>query len=243
MTNPRAALLSAAEMDQLVRRMDLLPQLLRRQEEEAIVALVPLPQEWLHEQRSQILGEQSLESWLDARGWLESDLDLHLRRPEALQRFAKQRFGPGLEERFLASKGGRDEVIYSLLRVRDSGLARELWIRLEEEETTFAEAARHYSEGPEAQRKGVMGPMPIGVLQPPQLADWLRTLQPGELLPPRSLGEWQVLLRLEQLSPARFDGPMCDKLLEEELDAFLQARVQQRLSGEKPDPLHYDHDL
>jgi parvulin-like peptidyl-prolyl isomerase len=243
MTKPGAAVLSAAEMDQLVRRMELLPQLLRRQEEEAIVALVPLPEEWLQEQRSQILGDQSLESWLDARGWQDSDLDLHLRRQEALQRFAKQRFGPGLEERFLASKGGRDEVIYSLLRVRDPGLARELWIRLEEDETTFAEAASHYSEGPEAQRKGVMGPMPIGVLQPPQLADWLRTLQPGQLMPPQSLGEWQVLLRLEQLSPARFDGPMRDKLLQEELDAFLQARVQQRLAGEIPDPLHYDQDL
>ena len=243
MTISWTALLSGAEIEQLVRRMELLPQLLRRREEEAIVALVPLPEEWLAEQRSQLLGDQPLEELLQVRGWQPADLDLHLSRQEALRRFAQQRFGPGLEERFLASKGGRDEVIYSLLRVRDPGLARELWIRLEEDETTFAEAASQYSEGPEAQRKGVMGPMPIGVLQPPQLADWLRSLQPGQLMPPRPLGEWQVLLRLEQLTPARFDAPMRDKLLQEELEAFLQARVQQWLAGEQPDVLHYDHDL
>ena len=83
-----------------------------------------------------------------------------------MRRFAHQRFAPGLEERFLSSKGSRDLVIYSLLRVKDYALARELWIRLEEDETTFAEAAREYGEGPEADRQGVIGPIPIGALQP-----------------------------------------------------------------------------
>ena len=91
---------------------------------------------------------------LEKRGWSESDLDIHLRRPEALRRFARQRLVPGLEETFLASRGGRDQVIYSLLRVRDPGLARELWIRLEEGETTFAEMAHQHGVGDEAQRKG-----------------------------------------------------------------------------------------
>ena len=57
-------------------------------------------------------------------------------------------------------------MIYSLLRVKDYALARELWIRLEEDETTFAEAAREFGEGPEADRQGVIGPMPIGSLKP-----------------------------------------------------------------------------
>ena len=44
-------------------------------------------------------------------------------------------------------------------------------IRLEEGETTFAEAAQQYGVGEEAERKGVMGPMPIGVLQPQVLQE------------------------------------------------------------------------
>ena len=234
------SLISGAELEALVRRMELTPQLLRRLQEEQIAAVVPLDADWLADQRSQLLADASLDTFLEARGWSEADLDLHLRRPEALLCFARQRFGPGLEERFLETQGGRDEVIYSLLRVRDPGLARELWIRLEEGEVSFAEAAQQFSEGPEAHRKGVMGPMQIGVLQPQELAQWLRSLRPGEIGAPRVLGEWQVLVRLEKLTPARFDDAMRETLLREELDRFLQQRVDQLLKGEPLEELHYD---
>jgi len=234
------SLLTPHDLIALVRRLELLPQLLRRQQEELITAMVPLEPEWLVEQRSKILGDLSCEQWLADRGWTEADLDLHLRRPAALLSFARQRFGPGLEERFLEAQGARDEVIYSLLRVRDPGLARELWIRLEEGEVTFSEAAQQFSEGPESNRKGVMGPMQIGVLQPPELAQWLRTLRPGEISPPRLIGEWQVLVRLEKLTPARFDAAMREQLLQEELDRFLHNRVQQLLAEEPLEELHYD---
>ena len=143
-------LFNESEIAALVQRMELLPQLVRRQQEELILEQVPLPRDWLDQQRREFLGDQSIDQVLETRGWSDLDLDLHLQLPEALRRFAKQRFGPGLEDTFLASRGGRDQVIYSLLRVRDAGLARELWIRLEEGETTFAEAAHQHGAGEEA---------------------------------------------------------------------------------------------
>jgi hypothetical protein len=231
---------AAASIQALVRRMDLWPQLLRRQQEELITHLVPLDPQWLQERRHDHLAGESLEAVLERHRWSEADLDLHLARPEAMLRFAEQQFGPGLEEAFLAAQGGHDQIIYSLLRVRDAGLARELWIRLEEGEATFAELASTYGEGPEAARKGVIGPAPMGTINPPELAQLLRTLQSGEVHPPRQLGEWLVLLRLEQLTPARFDTAMREFLLNQQLDAFLNARVQLLLRGEQPDDLHYD---
>ena len=121
MINPMLTLFDEKEIVALAQRLELLPQLVLRQQEELIVKEVPLPSEWLEGQRKTFLADQSLVAVLEKRGWSESDL-IHLRRPEALRRF-KQRFGPGLEETSLASRGGRDQVIYSLLRVR-SGLAR-----------------------------------------------------------------------------------------------------------------------
>lgn len=233
-------LLTDDQLHDLVRRMELMPQLLRRQIEEEICQVVPLEPEWLLEQRKTVLGDQEPEAFLVARGWSEADLELHLWRPEALRRFAEQRFGPGLEERFLAEQGSRDQVIYSFLRVRDPALARELWIRLEEGETTFAEAAAAYSEGPEKAHKGLIGPLPMTMVQPNQLVNALRSLRAGQLSPPTVIGEWQVLLRLEQFTPARFDAAMRQRLLSEQLDAYLQQRVQQRLAGEQPESLHYD---
>ena len=236
------ALFDDSEIASLVKRMELLPKLVRRQQEELILEQVSLPPEWLEEQRQAFLGDQSLDQVLESRGWSERDLDVTLQLPEALRRFAKQRFGPGLEETFLSSRGGRDQVIYSLLRVRNAGLARELWIRLEEGETTFAEAAHQYGVGEEALRRGVIGPMQIGLLQPQVLQEILRSLRPGELSAPRQLGEWHVLMRLEQLQPARFDEEMREQMQQEALDAFLQERVKCVLQGkaESLQPIHYD---
>ena len=234
--------LSDADVLSLVRRMELEPKLLRRHLEEQIIALVPLEEAWLEETRSKFLNSRPQDEWLQEKGWTSPDLELHLRRPEALRRFAHQRFAPGLEERFLASNGSRDLLIYSLLRVRDYGLARELWIRLEEDETTFAEAARDFGEGPEADRQGVIGPIPIGTLQPTLLQDILRGLKEGELSAPIALGEWQLLLRLEKLTPARLDEQVREQMLQESLDKFLNDRVSKLRNGDGDslDPFHYD---
>ena len=157
MTHPVTHGLTDEEILALVRRMDLRSSLVRRQLEEEIIRLVNLPDDFQQQAIADFCGDRDKDSLLTEKAWTEDDLLLHVLRPEALRRFAAQRFGPGLEDRFLGSKGARDQVIYSLLRVRDSGLARELWIRLEEGEITFAEAASAFSEGPEAHRKGVMG--------------------------------------------------------------------------------------
>lgn len=234
--------LDADTLTALVRRLELQPALFKRLEEEAITALVPLPGDWVEESTQALLAETPRHEFLEARGWSEDDLRLHVCRPEALRRFSEQRFGPGLEEQFLASRGGHDQIIYSLLRSRDAALIRELWIRIEEAETTFAEAAQAFGEGPEAARKGLIGPIPMGQLAPPQLADLLRRLQPGRVSAPIQLGEWSVLLRLEQLTPARFDQAMRATMLQASMDRFLDERVQQRLSGQEPDPLTYHSD-
>lgn len=226
----------------MVRRMDLESKLVRRHLEEQITEIVPLDDAWVEETYTRFLEGRSIEEYLHEKGWTKSDLDLHLRRPEALRRFSHQRFAPGLEERFLSSKGSRDLVIYSLLRVKDYSLAREIWIRLEEDETTFGEAAREFGVGPEADRQGVIGPIPIGALQPPQLQDILRGLKAGELSPPIGMGEWKVLLRLEKLTPTRLDNSVREEMLRESLDSFLDDRVSKIMSGEGEtlDPLYYD---
>ena len=228
------------DLADLVRRMELEPQLLRRKIEEEIALLVPITEEDLSAAEGDLLGEQDRSAWMKARGWTEHDLELHLRRPRALQRYAQQQFGPGLEELFLAAQGSRDQVIYSMLRVRERGLAWELYLRLAEGELTFPEAASQFGEGPEAKQKGVIGPLGIGQLHPPVLQQWLRGLQPGEVKAPQQLGEWHLILRLEQLSPARLDDAMRRTLMDEQLDAFLTDRVTKLLAGEPVEPLLYD---
>lgn len=229
----------------LILRADLAITLVRQQIEEELTTLVALPpariEELLASFKAQHGLEQdaALESWLLAHDWQAADLKVHVCRPEAIRVFSKQRFGPGLEELFLNRKSDLDTAVYSLLRVRQAGLARELWIQLSEGEITFAEAAARFSEGPEATTKGVIGPVTMGQLQP-QLAQGLLSLQVGELRAPEVMGEWHVLLRLEQLTPARLDEAMQERLLMEQFQAWIQERANAILTGEPVDPLHYD---
>lgn len=225
---------------ELVKRMELFPRLFRRHIEEQILEIVPIPDDWFSQQKALILGDIPFDDYLSQHHLSDKDFYINTCLPEALLRYARQRFGPSLEETFLLSDGARDEVIYSLLRVKDFGLARELWIRLEEGEVTFAEAAQNFSEGPESHRKGVMGPMPIGQLQPQELITCLRNLRHGQIKPPFQIGDWWVLLRLEQLTPARFDTAMKKQLLLEALDNFLNLRVDLMMSNQPLEPLHYD---
>ena len=231
------------DLQGLLRRQPALSrQLIRRALEEQIAALVPVQAEPQDQRRQQWLAGRSLEAALKQERWTEADLELNLHLGDALERFAHQRFGPGLEESFLSSQGGRDQIVYSMIRSRDPALIRELWIRLEEAETTFAEAASQFSEGPEKARKGVMGPLAIGTLHPPELANRLRDLAPGQLAPPWQLGEWHLLLRLEELTPARFDEHTRTALLKDQLEKFLTDRVESTIAGENLEPLHFDVD-
>ena len=100
MSNPCRLCLTSLRLLPLCSGWSFFLKLVRRQQEELILEQVPLPPEWLEEQRQAFLADQSLDQVLETRGWSERDLDLHLQRPEALRRFARQRFGPGLEDTF-----------------------------------------------------------------------------------------------------------------------------------------------
>ena len=233
------------EIVALARRMDLSSVLMKRHIEEQIISLVDLSDEWHANAlenflKSEKISETDLSDWLKRKDWKKSDLALHLARPEALYRFSKQRFGPGLEENYLSNAANLDTVIYSLLRVKDPLLAKELWMRLCEKEVSFVEVAANYGEGPEAQRKGLIGPIAIGSLEPPAMRKILKALRPGEFTPPKKFGQWHLLFRLEQINPSSFDENMRDKLLTEELNKFIEHRSIALINQEPVEPLHYD---
>ena len=79
-------------------------------------------------------------------------------------------------------------------------------------------------------------------MQPSVLQDVLRGLKAGEISSPVGVGEWQLLLRLEKITPARLDDLVREQMLQEALDQFLDDRVSKidAGEGESLDPLYYD---
>ena len=241
----RENLIEESEITSLIRRMELMPSILERKIEEEIIELVQLPESWYVNALEDFLNRKKLtkdglKTWLENKGWLQEDLNLFLARPEALFRFSKQRFGPGLEENYLSSAADLDIVIYCLIRVRDSMLANELWMRLCEKEANFVDIASHYGEGPEADRKGLIGPIAFGTLQPPKVRDLLRALAPGEFTSPHNIGGWNILMKLEKIMPSSLDNSTRDKLLKDQLTEFIKNRSIALLNKEPVEPLHYD---
>ena len=204
---------SADDIASVVRRLGLRDQILRRYIEEEIATFVPIDKSWLDQAREDFCPASELSVHLKDKGWTEDDLNLFLWTPEACRRYANYQYAGCAEEDFLSTGSLFDEVVYSLLRTRNYGMVRELWIRAEESEATFYDLAKEFGEGPESTHMGIIGPTIMGQLHPPQLADSLRRLQPGQIHPPFQLGEWWLLLRLERFQPSVFNADMKKNLL------------------------------
>lgn len=177
------------------------------------------------------LGEKpALEAFCRANLITPIDLRTWAERPLRVQKFCDLNFQPKVEARFLDRKNSLDRVVYSLLRLKDRGLARELYLQISAGEADFAKLASEFSEGPEQHTRGVVGPVPLNQAHP-LLAERLRITSPGELLEPFMIETWWLVARLETLQPAQLDEPMRQAMAKELMEEWLQAEVEKEVSA------------
>ena len=215
-------------------RYRLLRPYLRQEVLEEVLQAVPLEGEEQAAARRQFLVDQRLQSDEDlaeycARHRLSpDDLDYLITYPVKIWKICQDHFAPRAESRFLARKTHLDQVVYSLLRTEDAGLARELFLQVREGEQSFSELAAAYAEGPERATRGIIGPVPLSQGHP-LLVDRLRSAEPGALLEPFQIENWWVLVRLETYVPASFGPDVADAMTQEMLDEWLEEQVDRRL--------------
>jgi len=179
-------------------------------------------------QERQITSQEALERYRVDQLLSPQALEAQILRPLRLLRHGQRHFRPKAEARFLERKTELDRVVYSLLRLKDQGLARELFLRIDEDAASFADLAAAYAEGPEQSTRGIVGPVALTQAHP-ALADRLRTARPGQLLEPFRIEGWWVVVRLEQLTPATFDQATASQMTQELLDQWLNEEVERRL--------------
>ncbi|NET38109.1 MAG: peptidylprolyl isomerase [Cyanothece sp. SIO1E1] len=222
----------AAEVITLLAKYRLLPQLLREILIDQSIASIDCTADeeakahQLFCERNQLLDESQRQAWLEQRGMTLQQLQELVAREVKTEKFKQLTWGSKLESYFLQRKRQFDRVIYSLLRTQDAGIAQELYFRIQEGEQSFAELAREYSKGPEAQTGGLIGPVELSTPHP-ILAQLLAVSQLGQLWPPKKLGDWFVIVRLEKFLPAQLDEPMRQKLLNELFNTWMQEQLQQ----------------
>jgi parvulin-like peptidyl-prolyl isomerase len=212
----------------------LLPQLLRELVIDGAIADVSLSPEaelaacQTFYQQHQLKTEADVQVWLQQRGIQRDQLMAIITRPARIAAFQQATWGSQVDSYFLERKPTLDRVVYSLIRVKELGLAQELYFRLQEGEQSFEQAARAHSQGVEAETGGLLGPVELSVPHA-AIAQLLSTASPGQLLPPTRIGDWYTILRLEKRLLAQLDEATEQRLLDEQWQKWLQNQVSQIL--------------
>lgn len=219
----------------LLARHRLIKPLLRQMIAAECASSIPVTEE----ERDKVLRDFMQEQRLKSDAELNAFLHLNLLRREELQeqllqasrlrRYVDERYRSKAEARFLQRKNELDRVVYSLLRLEDYGLARELFLRINEGESDFAELAAAHAQGPEKATRGVVGPVPL-MQAHPVLAERLRTGTPGVLLEPFQIGKWWLVVRLESFSPATLDLETALQMARELFEESIEELVLQRIN-------------
>lgn len=180
--------------------------------------------------RHSIETKADLDAFLAQQGLTKGDLHWQLALPLRIQIHCQSKFGPKSEQHFLSRKSQLDQVVYSLLRVRDGGLARELYLRIQAGEASFADLAARYAEGPEQTSHGIVGPVPLTQAHP-VLAEKLRTVAAGTLLAPFAIEQWWLVVRSERLIAASFDEAMSNQMTRELFDQWVAEEVALKIKS------------
>lgn len=184
-------------------------------------------------QERRIKSAEELEQFRQAQLLSAEALAALIERPSRLKRHCERLFSPKAEARFLDRKTQLDRVVYSLIRLSDEGLARELYLRLDEGEASFSDLSAEYSEGPERNTRGVVGPAPLTQAHP-LLVERLRTAPAGVVQEPFRIERWWLVFRLESLTPATFDMAMTEQMSQELFEEWLEAEVSSQINKLRP---------
>ncbi|MEN8443714.1 MAG: peptidylprolyl isomerase, partial [Cyanobacteria bacterium J06555_13] len=176
-------------------------------------------------QKRNLLTEEQQQVWCKQEHFSPAQMKAEAVRETRLARFKEETWGDRLQTFFLQRKDQLDRVIYSMIRVKSVELAQELYYRLCDDGIGFTEIAKQYSEGKEAQTGGLVGPVELSVPHP-ILGKMLRASDKGQLWPPTKIGDWLVIVRLEQRIPAKLDEAMRQRLLHEQFQSLLQQQMQ-----------------
>ena len=219
----------------LLRRHNLLRKLVESQVVAEAVGDEPLDAASKDEARRQFLrnngiaDQEALTRFLVLNGLTAADLDRLIEMPARIRRHAQEHFQHKAEARFLSRKNQLDRVVYSLLRLKDGLLARELYLQIAAGEASFADLAARHAEGPEKATNGIVGPVPLTQAHP-ILAERLRTSTPGVLQEPFRVEEWWLVVRLENFSPASFDPAMAQQMAAELFSEWVGEETSRKLA-------------
>lgn len=181
-------------------------------------------------QRHGIKSDEALVAFLQSQSLSLAEARWQAELSLRVNRHCLEHYSHRAEQRFLQRKTDLDRVVYSLIRTKDGGLAQELYLRIAEGESSFADLATEHGMGHERASRGIIGPCPLTQAHP-RLVELLRTGQNGQLFSPLCIESWWLVVRLEQLQPAVFDESMQAAMAKELFDEWIASELQSQINA------------
>ena len=131
---------------------------------QAVLVDVEISDEDLDQARMELLQQRGygrLEQWSELLNEIGRSHQEVVDRMAAVirrQSLMREQFAAKAEAQFLDRKHELDHVVYSLLPLESSFLARELYMQIESGESNFADLAKRYAKGPDRNTNGIVGP-------------------------------------------------------------------------------------
>lgn len=241
---PERPWLTVEETNRLIRQQGLSLAVAQAWVLDEIVSVVELPKSLEKQlirrymEQQGVNSDEELASWLKQKRLTFEDLRYFATKGQRLQQWLRRRYREEAELRFLERKLDLDQVVYSVLRVKEQGLAEELHQRIREQEADFSDLAEGFSLGPERNSRGQIGPVAL-TAGSAELAAKLRVSRPGQLWQPFRLEDQWWVLRFERLIPAQLDPRTRGRMIEELFQVWFKQRVKLLMDGEPLPPLPY----
>jgi len=180
----------------------------------------------VHELKKQqnIIEDDKYKNFLEINNLDDSDFENIAQAKSKIKEYSAINFGHKVESWFLERKNQLDIIVYSLIRVSDPFIARELYLRVLSKEADIGDLATEYSEGIEKKTRGIVGPIPVGNSHP-SLASLLQNSEIGKVQQPIKINDSYLVIRVENYEPAILDDIMRNNMGEELLNQWLDNKA------------------
>ena len=147
------------------------------------------------------------------------------------QKYCDINYSENINKSFYNLKENIDSVTYSLIRVKEYGLCKELYFRIKDDKDDFNLIAKNYSIGIEKQTSGKIGPLSLNKVHS-KVKDKLKKCYLKLLHKPFKVNSEWILIKLEEYFESKLDQNFIIKLKSELLDKDIEKELL-RIYGEE----------
>ncbi len=141
-----------------------------------------------------------------------------------VQKYCDIHYSKLISKSFYDQKEKVDSVKYSLIRVKEYGLIKEIYHRIKDDNDDFNQIAKNYSVGIEKQTSGIIGPLSLDKVHP-IIKDKLKKCYLKFLHKPFKINDDWILIKLEEYFDSKLDQNYIKKLKSELLDKDIEKEL------------------